>query len=150
MKNLGKTAYNYLHGEDPYSRDTTFGIYLGKDGHYHMGKQIGADRKVKENEKILTIAYNNIIVESEKFRGTDGLWELIMEDRPTEYTEDDVDEYRKLLIKTNVLHRDFDPTKPHPRASNSYKWMNMLGPIWEEIKLKKKEGYEGGSRCYSE
>ena len=37
---LGNIAYNYLHGKDPYLRDTTFGIYLGKDGHYHMGKQL--------------------------------------------------------------------------------------------------------------
>ena len=129
-KNLGKTAYNYLHRKDPYPRDTTFGIYLGKDGHYHMGKQIGADDKVKENKKILTIAYNNIIVEGEKFRGTDGLWELIMEDRPRKYTKEDEDEYRDLLIKTNVLHRDFDPKNPNPRGSDSYKWMKILSPIW--------------------
>ena len=129
-KNLGKTAYNYLHRKDPYPRDTTFGIYLGKDGHYHMGKQIGADGKVKENKKILTIAYNNIIVEGEKFRGTDGLWELIMEDRPRKYTKEDEDEYRDLVIKTNVLHRDFDPKNPNPRGSDSYKWMKILSPIW--------------------
>ena len=70
---LGETAYNYLHGEELYPRDIAFGIYLGKDGHYHMGRQRGADGKVKENEKILTIAYNNIIIEGEKFTGTPGL-----------------------------------------------------------------------------
>ena len=47
-ESLGDIAYNYLHGKEPYLRDKTFGIYLGKDGHYHMGKQGN-----KENKKVL-------------------------------------------------------------------------------------------------
>ena len=128
-ENLGDIAYNYLHRKDPYPRDTTFGIYEGKDGFYHMGKQIN-----KENKKILTIAYNNIIVDGKKkFRGTPGLWELIMEDKPRNYTKEDKDEYRDLLIKTNALHHDFNPKKPNPRSSVSYKWKNILGPIWHDM-----------------
>ena len=139
-ENLGKTAYNYLHRKVPYPRDTTFGIYLGKDGHYHMGRQIDKDGKVKENKKILTIAYNNIIVEGEKFKGTDGLWELIMEDNPKNYNKEDEDENRDLLIKTNALHRDFDPKNPKPRASDSYKWMRILRRIWNGSKKVEGEG----------
>ena len=55
-ENLGEIAYNYLHGKEPYLRDKTFGIYVGEDGHYHMGKQAN-----KENKKVLTIAYNKIL-----------------------------------------------------------------------------------------
>ena len=106
-ENLGDIAYNYLHGKEPYPRDKTFGIYLGKDGHYHMGKQSN-----KENKKILTIAYNNIIVDGEKFRGTPCLWELIMEKYPRKYTKEDIDEYKDLLIKTNALHHDFNQNNP--------------------------------------
>ena len=132
-ENLGDIAYNYLHRKEPYPHDTMFGIYLGKDGHFHMGRQMN-----KENKKILTIAYNNIIVDGEKFRGTPGLWELIMEDKPRNYTKEDKDEYRDLLIKTNVLHHDFHPKNPNPRSSKSYKWKNILGPIWYDM-----GGYEG-------
>ena len=127
---LGETAYNYLHGEELYPRDITFGIYLGKDGHYHMGMQRGADGKNKENEKIVTIAYNNIFVDGEKFTGTPGLWELIMEDKPKNYTKEDLDNYGNLLVKTNALHQDFNPKNPYPRASRSHKWHNILGTIW--------------------
>ena len=116
-KTLGKTAYNYLHSEQEYFRDTTFGIYIGKDGHYHMGMQKGADGKYKENEKIVTIAYNNIYVDGEKFTGTDGLWELIMEEKPVNYTKEDLDKYGKLLFKTNALHQDFNPKSNYPRSS---------------------------------
>ena len=98
-----------------------------------MGKQSN-----KENKKILTVAYNNIIVDGEKFRGTPGLWELIMEDKPRNYDKRDMDEYRDLLIKTNALHCDFNPNNPNPRSSGSKKWNFILGPIWYDMK-----GYEG-------
>ena len=132
-ESLGDIAYNYLHGKEPYFRDKTFRIYLGKDGQYHMGKQ-----RNKENEKVLTIAYDNIVVEGEKFRGTPGLWELIMEERPRRYSKDDLEEYKDLLRKTNTLHHNFNPRNPNPRSSRSGKWNRLLGPIWQEIR-----GYEG-------
>ena len=103
-----------------------------------MGTQIDKEGKVKENKMIFTIAYNNIIVEDEKFRGTSGLWELIMEDNPRKYTREDEDEYGRLLIETNALHRDFDPNNPKPRSSKSNKWEDILGPIWYN-----REKYEG-------
>ena len=132
-ESLGDIAYNYLHGEEPYSRDKTFRIYLGKDGHYHMGKQGN-----KENKKVLTITYNNIVVEGEKFRGTPGLWELIMEERPGRVNKDDLEEYKDLLRKTNALHHNFNPNCPYPRSSRSDKWKSLLRPIWYEMR-----GYEG-------
>ena len=116
-ENLGVIAYNHLHRKERYPRDETYGIYLGKDGYYHMGKQ----KDELENKKKITITYNNIIVDDEKFRGTPGLWELIMESNPINYTRDDKDEYERLLIKANVLHCNFDPKKPYPRGSGGRK-----------------------------
>ena len=134
---LGETAYNYLHGKELYPRDITFGIHLGKDGFYHMGAIKDSTGEYKGNRKILTIAHNNILVDDEKFRGTPGLWELIMEDKPKNYTKEDLDNYGNLLVKTNALHQDFDPKNPYPRASRSYKWQNILGTIWAA------KGYKG-------
>ena len=125
---LGEIAYNYLHGKEQYPCDKMFGIYLGKNGYYHMGKQAN-----KENKKILTIAYDNIIVDGEKFRGTPGLWGLIMEERPRNFTREDRDEYRDLLKKTNALHHVFNPENPNPRSSRSNKWNTILGPIWYDM-----------------
>ena len=129
-EDLGEIAYNYLHRKAPYPRDETFGIYQGKDGYYHMGKQ-----QDKENEKKITIAYNNIFIDDEKFRGTPGLWELIMERHPHNYTKEDEDNYERLLIKANVLHRNFDPKETNPRSSKGSKWDRILGPIWENNAL---------------
>ena len=127
---LGETAYNYLHSEQKYFRDITFGIHLGNDGHYHMGAQKYKDDEYILNRKILTIAYNNIYVDGEKFTGTPGLWELIMEERPTNYTKEDLDNYGKLLFKTNAIYQNFLPNNTYTRASKSHKWENILRHIW--------------------
>ena len=42
------------------------------------------------------------------------------------------------MIKTNVLHRYYDPKNPYPRSSDSVKWRKVLKPIWYG-----KEEYEG-------
>ena len=131
-ENLGDILYNYLHGKEPYPRDKTFGIYLGKDGRYHMGKQGN-----KENIKVVDISSNNIYVDGEKFRGTSGLWELIMEENPKNFNKEDLYEYEDLLRKTNALHRDFNPRNPYSRSSGSDKWRYILSRIW------RKKLYEG-------
>ena len=136
-KTLGETAYNYIHGKEVYDRDKTFGIHFGQDGNYHMGAQKGKDGVYRGNNKIITIAYNNIYVDGEKFTGTPGLWELIMEDNPKNYTKEDLNNYGNLLVKTNALHQDFDPKNPYPRAIRSHKWHSILGTIWVN------KGYRG-------
>ena len=139
---LGKTAYKYIHGEEPYDRDKTFGIHLGTDGNYHMGAEQGKDGVYRGNIKMITIAYNNIYVDGEKFTGTPGLWKLIMEKEPNpkEYTKEDLKRYGDLLFKTNAMYQNFDPNNPYPRASRSYKWQNIVSLIWAEKTAGKKIG----------
>ena len=137
---LGETAYNYLHGKESYDRDKTFGIHFGTDGNYHMGAEQGKDGVYRGNIKIITIAYNNIYVDGEKFTGTPGLWELIMEKEPKKYTKEDLKRYGDLLFKTNAMYQNFDPNNPYPRASRSYKWQNIVSLIWAEKTAEKKIG----------
>ena len=109
---LGEIAEEYL--KTPLlSRDTTFRIHE-KEGIYYIG------------EKQATIANNNIIIGVEIFKGTPGLWELIMVKNPVNFTHKDYKNYRSLVIKTNVLHRYYDPKNPYPRSSDSYKWREIL------------------------
>ena len=141
-KYLGKTAYRYLHKKESYKSDLPFGIHKGNDGFYYLGaeKIPNTPKTYNLNSKYkLTIADNNIVVDDEKFIGTPGLWELIMADvpEPKLIKPSDLDSYKKLLLKTNTLHHNFDPNNPYPRASTSYKWENILSPIWKEMKEEK-------------
>ena len=42
------------------------------------------------------------------------------------------------MVKTNVLHRYYDPKNPNPRSSDSDKWNNILSDMW-----KNRREYEG-------
>ena len=120
---IGEIAKEYLNRP---IRDTTFGIRK-EEGLYYIG------------DKQATIVNNNIIIGDEKFTGTRGLWELIMAKTPVDYEEKDYYNYKRLMIKTNTLHRYYDSKNPYPRASDSYKWLKILSPIW----YGNKEEYEG-------
>ena len=105
--------------------DRTFGI-RAKNKKLHIG------------DKPIVIKGNNIIVGGEEYKGTRGFWNLVMLNKPTDYTDEDVDNYGRLMIKTNAIYRNYDPTNPNPRSSRSDKWKYALRDIWYN-----KEKYAG-------
>ena len=122
---IGEIAKDYLNME---FRDKKFGIRKEKGHHYIGNKHV----IIKDNDIIIAKT-------GERLEGTKGLWELIMSKSPQNFTDMDYDNYRYLIITSNVLHRGDNPTNPYPKASGSYKWTFLLGPIWKS----KKEGYQG-------
>ena len=125
---IGDIANKYL--SKPF-RDTTFGVRKEGDHHYIGNKHV-----------IITEDDDIVIKESgDRFLGTKGLWELITSKKPSEdsYDEEDYMNYERLMVKTNTLHRDYDPTNPLPRGSESDKWKNILAPIWHT----REKYYEG-------
>ena len=61
-----------------------------------------------------------------------------MLDNPTESTSEDYNNYGRLMIKTNSIHRNNDPNNPYPKSSSSNKWKYLLRNIWYD-----KEGFLG-------
>ena len=122
---VGEIAYDFLN--KPFS-DKTFGIRKEKGHHYIGNKHVIVDD-------------NDIIISEngERFKGTHGLWNLLMSKNPKNFTDKDYDNYEDLMIMTNALHRNNDKDNPHPKGSGSTKWRKLLSPIWH----KKKGGYEG-------
>ena len=119
---VGEIARTYLNKQ---FRDTTFGIRKEKGDHY-----IGNTHVIVRD--------NDIYIKNtgERFEGTPGLWELITSRDPVDFNEKDRDEYERLTIRTNTLHRYDDPRNPHPKANRSDKWKYILGPTWY-----KKQGF---------
>ena len=80
------------------------------------------------------------MIDDVKFKGTLGLCDLLMsrQQEKGSFSSKDFDNYGRLMVKTNVLHRYYDPNNPHRRSSDSGKWMGLL----RHISYEKKE-YEG-------
>ena len=124
-ESVGEIARHYLSKQ---YRDITFGIRKEKGHHY-----IGGEHVIIDNNDII------IAKDGDRFKGTNGLWELITLREPVDFDKEDKDEYERLMVKTNTLHRDYDPSYPRPRGSMGKKWKNILGPIWY-----KKQGFSEG------
>ena len=132
---IGETARYHLSKSNT---DKTFGIRK-KGGHHYIG-----------NKHVIITGDSNIIIKEsgDKFLGTDGLWELITSkhlEEEFDYDKDDLKEYERLMIKTNALHKNYNPDNPYPRSSKSDKWLEILGPIWSRKRLAEwqKKSYEG-------
>ena len=125
---IGDIANEYL--SKPF-RDTTFGVRK-KGGHHYIG-----------NKHVIITEDDDIVIkeDGDRFLGTKGLWELITSKKPNKgsYDEHDYMNYERLMIKTNALHRDYNPTNPLPRGNKSDKWKFLLSPIWHS----REKYYEG-------
>ena len=128
-ESVGDLAYVFLIRPNI---DTNFGIY--KEGDHHF---IG-DRHV-------IIEDNNIIFPNdETIKPTRGLWDLITSKNPKNYTDEDYNKYKYLMLKTNAIHKGNNPY--NIRAKGNYKggkWKNIVSPIWKEIMKSMGEEYKG-------
>ena len=78
-----------------------------------------------DDNNIITIENNE-----KKFKGTPGLWELIISEFPMNYTNDDYNNYKHLMTITNATYRNNNPKQTHPKPANNDKWKYIVGPIW--------------------
>ena len=119
-ESVGELARHFLTKPNT---DEKFGVRK-EEGHHYIG-----------NQHVIIKDDNIIIVEDgDTFIGTPGLWGLITSKDPDkdmiDWTKKDKYNYDRLMLKTNALHKKYNPNNPHPRSSKSYKWKYILGPIW--------------------
>ena len=130
IMNLGPLAVNaLLQAFTKKNIDLAFGLYA-QEGKFKIGN------------KEVNIEDNDINVDDIIFEGTPGFWELITSKNPENYTGEDLDKYRQLLLLTNAVYRDNNPDNNNPKSSKSQKWKNIIKPIWEQIKIQKEEEEE--------
>ena len=126
METAGPIALEYLTESFGKDKDEVFGIHKGDDKRLYIG-----DTRIRVNE-------NNIIVGEKEYEGTPGLWELITMKKPDVYDDEDYDNYAEIMINTNALKRGNDGESRTPKSNKSWKWNNLLKPIWA-----KRGTYEG-------
>ena len=120
--NLGPLATHYMSKfASKKGVDKTFGIY-NKDARFFIGN------------KPIEFDHDDIIVDGSRFKGTEGLWDLIVSKDPKEFTDDDYDDYIRLLNLTNTMKQNNDPSNTRPKSSSSSKYKQLIKPIWEAQK----------------
>ena len=128
QKPISATLNYYLNDFNKLELDRYYGIYE-KDGIYMMG-----EKEIKVDES------NNIHVDDIVIKGTPGLWELIMMNKPEAYNDDDAQQYQELLERTNAIKRPHKiNTSDRPTTTLKYKFLTGNGEEEEEAE-------EGGKR----
>ncbi len=127
IERYGPTASTYLKKSFTEGGDTVTGV-----------RYEGADMMI--GDKKIEIRGSDLKIEDQTYKGTAGLWSLITERRPKGYTEEDLKNYKDIMIETNALYQNNDPTSRRAKSSKSYKWKNYLAPIWEEVNDKNGSG----------
>jgi len=76
---------------------------------------------------------SNLFVDGKRYEGTQGLWELIVKNKPETGVCDDNDviNYKKIIKRTGAMINLKNPQKPAGH-SQGYKWVNFMQPIWEK------------------
>lgn len=107
----------------PEKLDDYFGIVVTEANEYAMG------------DKIVQLSGNDINVDDIHYKGTPGLWSLIMFKKPDEglYDAQDLETYKKLVYQTNVISSPRN-LRPNSKIKATYKWRNIFS------RLKKEEG----------
>ena len=106
--------------------DKFYGIYA-EDGKFKIGNEF------------ITIEDNDIKVKDKNFEGTKGFWNLVTSKEPESFTKEDLSKYQQLVILTNTVYRNNDPTQNYPKNSRGDKWKKIIKPIWEAIKQQKED-----------
>ena len=107
-ESIGPVERHFLNKPDT---DKIFGVRkIGK--HHYIG-----------NKHVIITEEDDIIIDGNRFFGSAGLWGLITSKEPDkeliDYTKEDMENYIKILIKTNALHRGNNLKNPYPKSSKS-------------------------------
>ena len=112
---LGPIATKYLRKAlNKTGVDTTFGIQ-NNNGVLYIGK------------KPITFKDDDILIDDVIYKGTDGLWNLIVEKQPNRYTEEDLINYRNIMLSTDAIFQ----SNGKPKSSRGKKYNEIIKPIYQ-------------------
>lgn len=100
--------------------DTTYGIRKDENSsNFHIGNEI------------VEIMNDDITVDGKTYTGTVGLWELLTLKSPKDYTEEDLANYKEILVKTSAHKKGYAPNAS--LSSNRYeKYTKIIAPLFSK------------------
>lgn len=128
---IGETALKYLtyYSDKDVKTDKIFGFHT-------------RNKEMFIGSEPVTIRNNDIYFpDGKKYKGTEGLWSLLTLQKPSNFSDEDVDNFEEIILKTDSYRRNNDPNDDYIKRSSGYKYTNFIKPILEKhdiIQTKKK------------
>ena len=122
LKPTNKGLEYYLNNFSKSKLDQHFGIYK-ENGNYMMG-----------DKEIVVDDLNNIHLDNGRvsFKGTKALWRLIMYKTPEQFEDEDFENYKELLKRTNAIDMPHTSAGGRPRNTLKWKFFEEKGLVGEE------------------
>ena len=130
-KPISSALNYYLNDLDKSKVDPYYGIYE-KDGVYMMG-----------NKVITADEYDNIRVDNTSFKGSKGLWRLIMMKKPEMFEDEDLRDYKEIIDRTDVIEFPHKiNSSDRPRNTSKYAFLTANFGELESEKEESDEEYK--------
>ncbi|KAL4131306.1 hypothetical protein QTP88_008639 [Uroleucon formosanum] len=91
-------------------------------------------------KEIIKFNLDNIILKGKEREITPGMWCLLTQSdvpNPKDYTKEDLDKYKQILIETDSIYKNNDRSTGKAKSSGGDKYMRLISPIWKAIKGEK-------------
>ena len=99
--------------------DKYFGIVPDGEHHYKMGKTR------------VQIDGSDILIDDTRYKGSKGLWSLIMRRVPSDFSHEDLITYRDLVLKTNAMAYP-NNLRPGSNVKSTKKWRKIF-PLFDTL-----------------
>jgi len=105
-----------------------------KDYDYAYGPlPIDGSSRFKLGNSEVKIRDNDFEIDGETYKGTEGLWELLTQKEPKDYTREDMNIYQEIMLKT----LPFINAKGLVKPSRGKKWKDIISDLYKKYKQKR-------------
>ena len=116
---LGDLPQKFIGQRD---NDQTYGLKIN-NGKFYIG------------DKEVEVIDNDIYIDDRPFKGTEGIWNLLMQKEPTDYTPEDYNVFKEIMKNTNALLK-INPTTQEVirlKSNGGKKWKSVLSKVAREL-----------------
>ncbi|XP_063418032.1 uncharacterized protein LOC134700582 [Mytilus trossulus] len=119
--NLSPRAAHYLQLSMTPKADHTFGLRVEDDA-------------IMIGNLPVTFDGDDIFIDGERYKGTPGLWELMVMKQPEDFEVDDLHTYGDILRASDAMYQGNSAVSQTPKASKSKKWKEIVSYLYKQDK----------------
>lgn len=132
FEDIGEASFaDYLEQYDALPAKYIAGMYDNETKNlydFKYGIRMDDTEKFFIGDSQVDIDGKDVIVKQKRYKGTDGLYELLFKKHPGNFTQVDIKNYREIVAKTNAHRRHYKSSKQID-GSKLQKYKDIIAPI---------------------